>query len=314
MKELSPLQNVMPSLPGQAAEQTPERDGHDVRVAIPAIGVPLLFGENKTKQFTKCCSGRRRGEGGRVTVKHLETIYPMYVIHVPCLVELDRMEPHQDILKKNLLQAWFAAMSGRIIFVSHEWLGWTHADPNSEQFQALKRILQRLMGGEVPKVESYWVQQLYYKQKTIVTAAQWKVALLHMFVWFDFISIPQTCAASGPASNEYFAKMNQREANSSDESTPSYYKPQSSLTASQQKIVQDLKKAVESIPAYVERAALLLVLVPVPLLCSVSSVFSLCSHRSPIRTSTSACPPSSVHLHTVQPSTACTPSHPAIMG
>ena len=47
------------------------------------------------------------------------------------------------------------------------------------------------MLGEVPKVESFWLQQLVLKQNTVVTAAQWKVALLHMFVWFDFISIPQ---------------------------------------------------------------------------------------------------------------------------
>ena len=167
----------------------------------------------------------------------------MYVIHVPLLVELDCMEPHQDMREKRLVRAWIHAMSERIIFVSHEWLGWNHADPNGEQFQALKRILQRLMRGEVSKVESFWLQQLGYKQITVVTAAQWKAALLHMFVWFDFISIPQTCAASGPASNEYFAKMNQRQASSSDESTPSYYKPQSILTASQQKIVLDLKKS-----------------------------------------------------------------------
>ena len=76
--------------------------------------------------------------------------------------------------------------SGRTIFVGHEWLGWNHADPNGEQFKALKRILQRLMRGEVPKVESNWKQQIGLKQNTIVTAAEWKAALLYMFVWFDF--------------------------------------------------------------------------------------------------------------------------------
>ena len=87
------------------------------------------------------------------------------------------------MLERGLMQSWTRAMSGRIIFVSHEWLGWNHADPNGEQFQALKRIVQRLMRGNVPKVESFWTQQLLLKQNTIVTAAQWKLALLHMFVW-----------------------------------------------------------------------------------------------------------------------------------
>ena len=33
--------------------------------------------------------------------------YPMYIISVPSLVELDRMEPHQDMLKNELVQTGF---------------------------------------------------------------------------------------------------------------------------------------------------------------------------------------------------------------
>ncbi len=47
------------------------------------------------------------------------------------------------------------------------------------------------MRGEVPKVESHRLQQVVLKQNTVVNATEWKVALLHMFVWFDFISMLQ---------------------------------------------------------------------------------------------------------------------------
>ena len=46
---------------------------------------------------------------------------------------------------------------------------------------------------------SHWVQQLE-KQNTVVTVTEWKLAVLHMFVWFDFISIPQTCTKMNKSS------------------------------------------------------------------------------------------------------------------
>ena len=92
-------------------------------------------------------------------------------------------------------------MNGKVIFVSHEWLGWTHADPNGEQFYTLRRILQRLMQGKVSKVESHYLQQLVFKQNTVVDAGQWKAALPSMFVWFDFMSIPQLGARGTETDN-----------------------------------------------------------------------------------------------------------------
>ena len=56
-------------------------------------------------------------------------------------------------------------------------------DTKGEQMNALQHMLKRLMKGEVPKVESYWVQQLVMRRNTIVTASQWRAALPHMFVF-----------------------------------------------------------------------------------------------------------------------------------
>ena len=126
-------------------------------------------------------------------MSHLEMAYGMYVMSVPVLLELDQMQPHQVLLEKRLVREWSSIMHGRTIFVSHEWLGWLHPDPNGEQLTALKRILWRLINGEVPAVESYWLQQVMFKQNTVVTSEEWKAALPHMFVWLDFFAIPQMC-------------------------------------------------------------------------------------------------------------------------
>ena len=82
-------------------------------------------------------------------------------------------------------------MSGRTIFVSHEWLANNHADPNGEQFCALKQILEDMCNGGIAQIDSAWLQQVLFKQNTILTRKELMRAVPHMFVWFDYISIPQ---------------------------------------------------------------------------------------------------------------------------
>lgn len=167
----------------------------------------------------------------------------MYVISVAALLDLDHVEPHQVWVENGLVREWTPSMSGRTIFVSHEWLGWEHADPNGEQLAALQRILKRLMHGEVQMVESSWMQQLVLKQNTKVSAKEWKAALPHMFV-----SIPQMFIYD-----------------TADQSMtlPAYYGQVADQSDPKAKTAEDLKNAVESIPAYIERTTLLLILVPV---------------------------------------------------
>jgi hypothetical protein len=84
----------------------------------------------------------------------------MYVTNVQVLLQLDHMYYHQAMLKKDIMMIWEDWMHGRTIFVSHEWLGWTHADPQDAQFRTLKRVLQRLMTGEIPSVELDFLAQM----------------------------------------------------------------------------------------------------------------------------------------------------------
>ena len=167
----------------------------------------------------------------------LECQYPMYLMRVKDILKLEQFEPHQIMLRKGLVHEWAPHMCGRVIFISHEWLGWAHADPQGEQFTTLKRVLERLCKGEIPKVESYWMQELLTKKKTSVSAKEWKDALPHMFVWMDFLCIPQPCFHTG----------------GSLDATPSSEEASETFT--------NLTKAVESIPAYLERTSLLLILV-----------------------------------------------------
>ena len=74
------------------------------------------------------------------------------------------------------------------------WLGFRQPDPASEQLSALKRVVTRLMQGEM-NVQTHWMMAFFFGSTFVVTAAQWKAALPHMYFWLDYSGIPGTLLA-----------------------------------------------------------------------------------------------------------------------
>ena len=56
---------------------------------------------------------------------------------------------HRDMLQRGFLQEFTAETEGKVIVVSHQWLSYSHPDPDQEHFHTLKRVLDRLHNGEV---------------------------------------------------------------------------------------------------------------------------------------------------------------------
>ena len=50
--------------------------------------------------------------------------FPMFVVAVPDLLALPRLLPHQTMLEQGLLREYTDEMAGRVLFLSHQWLGW----------------------------------------------------------------------------------------------------------------------------------------------------------------------------------------------
>ena len=92
----------------------------------------------------------------------------MYVMSVPQLLDLDQLIPHEVALRRGLLSRFDASMAGRLILVSHQWLGFTEPDPDGRQFACrsedtgglawqgnkryLQQILRDLQQGTLPRV------------------------------------------------------------------------------------------------------------------------------------------------------------------
>ena len=57
----------------------------------------------------------------------------MFAIPFKSLMALPRLQPHQ-LLRDEVLVEVVGDMWEDTVFVSHEWLGWDHPDPDNEQF------------------------------------------------------------------------------------------------------------------------------------------------------------------------------------
>jgi len=170
-----------------------------------------------------------------------EVRYPCYVLSVLDFLKLDKFRSHEKLLRMGLLRPWEPSMHKKIIFVSHQWLGYHAVDPNNDHFRALHRLLSRLMNGLVPRVDAHWSQRLIVETNQVVKAEEWKSVLPHMYVWMDYFSMPQW--------------------------TPSCKVQQ----------VKNASDAIHSIPAYVELCSLILVLAPV---CRHSDTGATCNFAS----------------------------------
>lgn len=196
--------------------------------------------------------------------------HDMFVLPVPTLLEMGTMLPHQHLLQRGLLRRWTPDMADQVIFVSHQWLGWGHPDPEGEQFAALKGVLSRLLEGKAGRVESHWLQQLVLKENTVVTASEWKAVLPRMYVWLDFVSIPQGGAQS----------LGREHPGASEAAEGGSPEARRRREREEAQVTEQAHKAAYSIPAYIERSALFLVLAPVCEHHNVPEVCSLASWRS----------------------------------
>ena len=82
---------------------------------------------------------------------------------------------------------------GDVAFVSHQWMSWKHADPKFEQLGTLRRVLERILLGEVAKIEPDWITKVTFDGvETIELGRDDLIAWARDgYIWFDFYSVPQ---------------------------------------------------------------------------------------------------------------------------
>lgn len=177
--------------------------------------------------------------------------YPFWLIPVSTLLELYGsphddgslrvVDAHQVLRERGCLVRWADVADSKtdvhIIFVSHEWAGWNHCDPEGIQIHTLCSMLSRLMLGSVESVKTDIDFRLWADINVVTKAKEWKTILRDAYVWFDWISMPQPTQKTDMHGHHYSSKQ-------------------------MKDISVECKRALASIPSYVERSDFVLVLAP----------------------------------------------------
>eukprot|EP00434_Breviolum_minutum_P025369 symbB.v1.2.022415.t1/scaffold1989.1/size93477/3 len=138
------------------------------------------------------------------------------------------VRPHQELLQEAILVEYKSNL-GKAMFVSHQWLTATHPDPKFQQLKVLQTALKNVFSGSCKircdvTLEFRWGRNGY---------SQGELKAAPIFVWYDYFSCPQPMA-------DQMSKVKSI-----------VFNP-----------LEDLRRAISSIPAYVASCHFFVALCP----------------------------------------------------
>ena len=86
-------------------------------------------------------------EDKRVCLGTIPLLFPMYLIQVRDILEMTEVRPMQELREIGKVKEYAPGM--KVIFVSHQWVGNGHPDPNFEQMQVLIDALKNISEGKL---------------------------------------------------------------------------------------------------------------------------------------------------------------------
>lgn len=124
-------------------------------------------------------------------MEHLDDVltkkYPMYVMPIANFLDLERIQPHEELMEAGKLVKWEDdASEGAVLFVSHTWLSYTTPDPDGAKLKLVKTILRQMLAGQ--RIPAHFLAEFYYKMKLSLESRDVKRCT---HVWMDYFSIPQ---------------------------------------------------------------------------------------------------------------------------
>ena len=110
----------------------------------------------------------------------------MYTVPLDDVLKMSSVEAH-EVLKSQDILVEFEEKMGKAIFVSHQWVGEDHADPNFVQFPVFQEAMKQILF-HIPYIPLYWPAEIMEGGKPLKTEVFRSVPL---FVWYDYFSVPQ---------------------------------------------------------------------------------------------------------------------------
>ena len=197
----------------------------------------------------------------------LEMEFPMWVISADDLLAIDHLTPHEELMEQGKLVQFTPEMR-HVFFVSHQWTSLSEPDHGGEQLAALQGCFERMRRGVMPPVSATYSDRLTMGEiaPAGTTAEDWARIVRDAYVWMDYTSIPQRHAMDHSGRHSF-----RMEHGSSDVSAEFSGRTDDSVGLPD----DELQRAVNSIPAYVEAASHFFILCPPAVMKSTGHVCNL---------------------------------------
>lgn len=116
--------------------------------------------------------------------------FPMYLVPMGELLKMDGPpRAHQQLLKEGKVAVW--QRGSTCIFISHQWLSYTHPDPEGRQMRVLRSALQNLLLGDLAVEVDVYIEAVTSKSDLPRWGMAEQAIVREAFVWYDYFCIPQ---------------------------------------------------------------------------------------------------------------------------
>ncbi|CAE7726556.1 unnamed protein product, partial [Symbiodinium sp. CCMP2456] len=93
--------------------------------------------------------------------------FPMYVLPLDTFMAMTEIRSHAVLLDEGVLVQFQESM-GNAMFISHQWAGHEHPDPNFEQARVLQRALTNIFSGK-SKISADVISSVFLRKIRKVT-------------------------------------------------------------------------------------------------------------------------------------------------
>jgi len=115
--------------------------------------------------------------------------FPMYTVPLDALMRMSKVRPLEQLKAEGIIVV-FDERLGKAIFISHQWRGRDHPDPDGRQLHVLQMAFKNLLSG-ASSISTPIITEIVFGSVRAPSATELRDTPL--FVWYDYCSCPQEC-------------------------------------------------------------------------------------------------------------------------
>lgn len=171
--------------------------------------------KNEDEQRCKATIGRRMPYSKKNKKTVCEEPFPIVVMTMEIFLNLKTMESYEELTERGLLTDM--PETGTIHFLSHQWLGFSHPDPEAVQLSGMQKVFRTISDGTAAELftPSDWksfaekvstesggalrqAEASIANDTEFLTEGRFATHVSEGYVWLDYACVPQSRKGDGP--------------------------------------------------------------------------------------------------------------------